>query len=428
MKPSHSLSRHASGVLYLWYVDENGKRRKVSTGSKQKADAKTWVMKFLGGQVQARSKRKNLSIKEFSAEYLNHSRQQHKLKTYKNCQTCFNVFIRCIGDRRIRDIKVKDIQDFMDEKQSKTSAATARRIYTAMASAFESARKWGYVETNVWRSIKKPKLVERTPNWLTVNEFAKLMDTMAAESQRDSIRLNVDKSLKQHERDAVVNRKTMHRLIITAFNTGLRSGELRNLRANAVDLERRVLKVRNTLKDENNSGFTTKSSRERIVPLNDTAYEVLKVRAKNVRDKNSLMFPQLRNGQLKVMDESYLGRCFKRWVRKAGLNPQLRFHDLRHSFASNLATNGVPLFSVGKMMGHSDTKTTEIYAHLAPSNLWGILDTLNHPQIAAMITGPAQTRANAKLPKKGKKGRPSIAKLTVLVEELLQMERSRTSA
>jgi hypothetical protein len=125
MKPSHSLSRHASGIFYLWYIDDNSKRRKVSTRSRLKSDAKAWVMKFLRGQVQARSNRINLSITEFKSVYLQHSRQHHKPKTYKNCQTCFNVFIRFIGDRRIRDIKVKDIQDFVDEKQSKSSAATA---------------------------------------------------------------------------------------------------------------------------------------------------------------------------------------------------------------------------------------------------------------------------------------------------------------
>jgi integrase len=56
--------------------------------------------------------------------------------------------------------------------------------------------------------------------------------------------------------------------------------------------------------------------------------------------------------------------------RKAGL-PDLRIHDLRHSFASSLVNGGTPLYEVQKLLGHSSIRTTERYAHLAPERLLG---------------------------------------------------------
>ena len=49
---------------------------------------------------------------------------------------------------------------------------------------------------------------------------------------------------------------------------------------------------------------------------------------------------------------------------KANLNPQLKFHSLRHTFASWLVQNGVSIYTVSKLMGHSQIQTTQIYSHL----------------------------------------------------------------
>jgi site-specific recombinase XerD len=60
---------------------------------------------------------------------------------------------------------------------------------------------------------------------------------------------------------------------------------------------------------------------------------------------------------------------FRRYVRRTGLNDKLDFHPLRHSFASALVMSGVLLYAVQKLLGHSTSKTTEIYSHLLPQQL-----------------------------------------------------------
>lgn len=66
------------------------------------------------------------------------------------------------------------------------------------------------------------------------------------------------------------------------------------------------------------------------------------------------------------LDRTKLTRRFKESCRDAGVRP-MRFHDLRHTFGTRLAASGVPLRTIQEFLGHADAKTTQIYAHYAPS-------------------------------------------------------------
>jgi site-specific recombinase XerD len=64
-------------------------------------------------------------------------------------------------------------------------------------------------------------------------------------------------------------------------------------------------------------------------------------------------------------------------ARSAGVTP-IRFHDLRHTFASHLAMRGVPLIKIMEMLGHTKMDSTLIYAHLCPSSMRGVTDILSN--------------------------------------------------
>jgi integrase len=66
------------------------------------------------------------------------------------------------------------------------------------------------------------------------------------------------------------------------------------------------------------------------------------------------------------LDRSKVSKRFKAACRQAGV-PPIRFHDLRHTFATRLAATGQPLRALQEFLGHADAKTTQIYAHYAPS-------------------------------------------------------------
>jgi site-specific recombinase XerD len=66
---------------------------------------------------------------------------------------------------------------------------------------------------------------------------------------------------------------------------------------------------------------------------------------------------------------NYVSRKFKGACIAAGIEKEIHFHSLRHSFASNLVQNGVPLYTIKELLGHSSISTTEIYSHLNMDSL-----------------------------------------------------------
>jgi site-specific recombinase XerD len=393
MKTNYSISRAPSGIFYLWYYDFRGKRQKISTACRTKAEAKEFAIRFMRGEVATKANRNVRTVSEFKEEYLNHSKANQKYKTYLDKKSCLNEFLKWLRNDSLPlgGVNVKMVQDFIDYKQTTTSRATARRIYTGICAAFHSAQMWGYIEINPWRSVKKPKLVERHPLWMTADEFREL-DVTLLDSEVSSFADEVDLLHSLEKTDGVIpprrptmsrrrlevieNKLTLHEIIIVAFNTGLRSGELRNLTFGAINIPDRQLMVRNT------KSFTTKGEKERPIPMSRMCLKVFIERSRRMKTPDDLVFPLLLNGEKRLMSESYLSHEFKKAVVRAHLNPALRFHDLRHSFASLLVKSGTPLYHVAKLLGHRDAKTTEIYAHLAASDLKdtvNVLDVWNTP-------------------------------------------------
>ena len=142
-----------------------------------------------------------------------------------------------------------------------------------------------------------------------------------------------------------------------ALYTGCRKGELLQLRFFNVDWRRRILTI---------EGQTTKSGRTRYLPLSQGALAVLK-RRRHFRDVYCPDSPWVfckRGGE----------RCrtfraiFRKVLKLAGIE-DFRIHDLRHTFASWLVSEGVELAKIRDLLGHSSIKMTERYAHLAPNRL-----------------------------------------------------------
>ena len=100
--------------------------------------------------------------------------------------------------------------------------------------------------------------------------------------------------------------------------------------------------------------------------MSEELRRLLTERKENIRHETVTVF---HDTQGKPMKEGTVSQRFKRYVRRAGLNDKLHFHSLRHSFASGLVMSGVSLYQVQKLLGHSTSRTTEIYSHLLPQQL-----------------------------------------------------------
>jgi site-specific recombinase XerD len=110
---------------------------------------------------------------------------------------------------------------------------------------------------------------------------------------------------------------------------------------------------------------SSKSGQTRRIPLNSEAVTVLTTWRKRQADaaNHALVFPGADGARLTNITKSWAG------VVKLAKLQSFNFHDLRHSFASKLVQRGTDLNTVRELLGHSEIKTTLIYAHLADGNL-----------------------------------------------------------
>lgn len=151
-----------------------------------------------------------------------------------------------------------------------------------------------------------------------------------------------------------VDNKDLRDIYNFAVNTGLRQMELITLEWSQVDLINKFVIL-------NNKNHITKSKKVRTIPLNNAAFKVLAD-----RDKRTDYIFEYKN---KKYIQKSMSKIFKKFVILAGINSKLHFHSLRHTFASWLVQAGVSIFVVKELLGHSDIKTTMIYAKLNQDNL-----------------------------------------------------------
>ncbi|MEE9158875.1 MAG: site-specific integrase, partial [Gammaproteobacteria bacterium] len=141
-------------------------------------------------------------------------------------------------------------------------------------------------------------------------------------------------------------------MVLLSLNTGLRRGEVLQLKWTDIDLLQRKLVVR---------GDNAKSGKTRFLPLNDEALTTLQHWKINA-GSSEWVFAGIDGGRMKGIKTSWSGV-----LERAGIM-DFRWHDLRHHFASRLVMKGVDLNTVRELLGHSDLSMTLRYAHLSPEH------------------------------------------------------------
>jgi integrase len=262
-------------------------------------------------------------------------------------------------DTPLTEINAWSIEKWRAERmKAGMSASTTNRNITVLRGLFSRALEWGIVLEHPLASIKMLQEPSGKARWLSDDEEDRLRKTLDAREERDRAgreSANAWRESRNYElmpdmrgKEFVDHLKPM---VLLSINTGLRRGELLNLRWGAVDLENAIL----TVHDE-----TAKSGRTRHIPLNDEALFTLK--AWREQSAEELVFPGV-DGNPIVEIKTAWGKVLK----DAEIN-NFRWHDMRHHFASRLVMAGVDLNTVRELLGHSDLKMTLRYAHLAPEH------------------------------------------------------------
>lgn len=231
-----------------------------------------------------------------------------------------------------RTCREKSPSEIAQEKEPKVLAPnTVRGIGGTLRRVLTSAVEWGKLE----KLPPWPKLKTHMPDfdWYTKAESAQLL--------------------------AAATDPAAHALLLFALRTGARAGEILALRWSDFVLDEGACKVKIRRSVHKGHVDLPKNGKGREVPLSADLAACLKDLPKH--ETSDLVFH--RDG--KQMELWHLTTTLEQTAKKAGLRV-LRFHDLRHSFASQLVTAGAALVVIQGFLGHGSIVMTQRYAHLAP--------------------------------------------------------------
>ncbi len=202
------------------------------------------------------------------------------------------------------------------------------------------------------RIINAPKKLRSLPKILSINEVDILLKTAQQEAHKEA------QGKKQSKRAQRLNL-----MLELLYATGMRVSELVSLKKNAI------------MRDSFFINIIGKGNRERIVPLNDRARDLLILWIKN-NPKEKFLFPaKSKSGHIK---RQVFARELKNLALKAGISPnRVSPHILRHAFASHLLEGGANLRIVQTLLGHADISTTQIYTHVLDKRLSELIS--KHP-------------------------------------------------
>jgi integrase len=226
------------------------------------------------------------------------------------------------------------------------SARMRQMVHAILRRALSMAIKWGLINRNVCDAVDRPTVAKHEITPLNAEQIAKLI-----ESSKDD---------------------RIHALLILAVFSGLREGELFGLEWNDIDMKAANLMVRRTAVDLNGSVTTSppKTGKgQRLVELPQIAIDALWTHKTRLMSeglaKCELVFPEI-GGEYQRRFGPFRDQ-FKAILKKAEL-PTIRFHDLRHSSATLLLSEGVHPKIIQERLGHSTIGITmDTYSHILPS-------------------------------------------------------------
>ena len=296
-------------------------------------------------QIDITLHHEGLSISGFEEKYMRVLEPTHKKPYVRDTKSAFKWLIEKVGDPDITGLNASILEPVFASEFGRASH-NAARFYRTLKAAFGKAEKWGYVSTNPFTSFKLPKIPEKAAAYFKESDVQKVLEQKISRDYKE--------------------------LFAFAFYTGMRLKEIVTIKWESVDLENKVLTV------SNQEDFTTKSKKERIIPLAGVLYDVLVERHAGTHKTKTPTYVFERRG--KHYNDNYASRLLKKSVRSAGLGERLHFHSLRHGFGSNLLRANANPVHVQKLMGHANLSTTMKYIHIEKDDLEkaiGKLDTLH---------------------------------------------------
>jgi len=260
--------------------------------------------------------------------------------TYMGLLSTAKVVGRLLPTHKDMDeLSAHDIERFKrDRMEAGVSPQTIKHGFNLIRGAWKYARKLGYQVNDLeFPQVKIPKTPLR---YLSDQEEVRLLSCLDPMREGSGLR-------PYNERDDEMKRSLQdaYDLVILLLDTGARYSEIANIEWSRINLHERSIRL-----------WRPKVQNEGVLFMTDRAHDVL---ARRARTRTSPYVFQNRKGG----PRGYVSQSIRKAMRKAGLH-DCHIHTLRHTHASRLIQNGMSVYEVREVLGHTDIKTTMRYAHL----------------------------------------------------------------
>lgn len=262
-------------------------------------------------------------------------------------------FVRILNLRTIKDLQSLEKEDILNyiikrNKKNNWSARTIKNNIQALHNFFVYCVEKGILSVNPAAGISRPKPPSDLPKIIPQDDALRMLEWLYFAP----FRYNGE-------------RERAKAIIGMFLFTGVRRGELLNIKNSDVNLKDKVLRI--------NSG---KGNKDRLIPINTRLVEILNDYIKSdLKQKSVSMYFFIKLDKKRRMGDGTIRALFKRFKVELGINASP--HKLRHTFATLMVKNSCNLSALSKMMGHSDIKTTSIYLWLDVNDLRDQMD--KHP-------------------------------------------------
>ncbi len=284
-----------------------------------------------------------MDIKELN-DYLDYLKYQKNYSDYtiENYKHDIIEYLEYLNSESLefKSIEYSDIRFFlMYLKDTKKDDNTSiNRKLSSLRGFYKYLANEKIVKSNVFSLVNGPKRSKKLPRYFEYNELEELFnvpDTRTPLGQRDSLILEM------------------------LYATGVRVGELVNIKVSDIDLGRRNIII------------LGKGNKERFVTYGEYCEDILKTYLNTGRvslnvKQSEYLFLNNNGGQLTDRGVRFI---LDKLIQKTSLNKNISPHMIRHSFATHLLNEGCDLLTVQKLLGHESIKATQIYTHVTTDRL-----------------------------------------------------------
>jgi integrase len=339
-----------NGNFWIDYYDAEGRRHRKMIGPQKNVAQialKDVKVKIAKGEYLGIFEEKKTFFKDFSEKYLKMVQPNLSPTSYARFEGIIINHLKPAFQSFLYKISKKQIQEYIQKRSEEVEPATVNQEIKRLRHILNKAIEWGYLKENPCKGIKNMKEPSGRIRYLSHEEMDKLLQACDVSSL-------AEKPNNKGRTFSKMITAYLKAIVQIAIHSGMRRGEIMNLRWKDIDFKERRIILENT-----------KNNERRAIPMNDTLCHVLQSLPIHLHAEK--VFPDINGNMVTV--------TFERACKRAGIE-DFRFHDLRHTFASYLTMGGWNIRTVQTLLGHKDLRMTMRYSHLSPEHLREAVNTL----------------------------------------------------